>query len=651
MYRDIYGNNRKRKMLLVMMMTLDASVVLCLPQTSGVGELLSVAGGGVGAVLEAVSQPTCSLILLTDGTTSPSTILKEESVVRGSPWGVGVFEVVVDGQDANETLVLLSHLLHQARQVRMESRCVRVVVTSHDLVFLATFAEWSLKGRLLVWATKLLVVTSLPLPQLHALLSSHWTFSMMNTILLNLEDTQPNLRVSVYTHLPYTPEGAQVVRAASWTPNRGFALTAGRLLFPPKFSNFHGATVNITALPFPPYWDVLKGPDNTTRYSGTDYYMLEAIAAALNFTIHVVPTNSWVEVAKRVEERVSFMATVFHNMLPERLERYDYSWVYEYGSLDFSMAQPGIKPQWQSLYYPLTDVVWAAVLLALLLTPVVLLLIIRVDEGGNNDVKITVGTVVQDVAGMLVGQNLPQRLPRTSSSRVLVATWLMFALIFGSAYRGNLTAFLTLPKYPPRAETLQELVSTADRITMPPYGAEFKNFFSKSDSQLFKRLGQLMHIVPSVNVGQQQAVDKKQAHLDTRRYQKLSIAKRFIGTDGTPKLYLGRESIIPGQSAWPIPHDAPFGPVLDRCLMAVIEAGLYEQWSKDLLFQAQVKSRKGQQQQHVAKKTDSDSSIRSLTTTHLQGAFLLLLLGLGIAGITFVVELLILRLLQASRGN
>ncbi|XP_042231349.1 uncharacterized protein LOC121872583 [Homarus americanus] len=641
-------------MLLVMVVVTTAAASI-LPQlgSSGVEDLLSVAGGGVEAVLEAVSQPTCSLILLTDGTTSPSTILKKESAVPRNPWGVVVFEVVLDSQEANETQVLLARLLHQARQVRMESRCVRVVVVSHDPVFLDTFAEWSLKGRLLVWATKLLVVTSLPLPQLHALLSSHWTFSMMNTILLNLEDTPPNLRVRMYTHLPYSPEGAQVVRVASWLPERGLVPKPDSSLFSCKFSNFYGAQVNVTALPFPPFWDEVKGPDNTTQYSGTDYMLLATIADALNFTIYVIPTANWAEVEKLVEERVSYIATVYHTLLPKRLEHFDYSWVYEYASLDFSMAQPGIKPQWQSLYYPLTDLVWVAVLLALLFTPVVLLLIIRGSEWRDGESGIEAAVVVHDCTGMLLGQNLPRRLPRTNSSRVLVAAWLVFSLVIGTAYRGNLTSYLTLTKYPPRTETLEQLVATTDRITMPPYGAEFKNFFSKSDSQVFQKLAERIHLVPST-VGQQEAIQKKQAHLENRRYQQLKIAERFTKTDGTPKLYIGRESILPGQAAWPIPHDAPYKPVLDRSLMAVIEAGLYEKWSKDLLYQVQMNSRRRQQQQRTQqqeeeqsqKKTKSDSGIKALTITHLQGAYLLLLLGSGLAGLVFIMEAFPMWLLQ-----
>ncbi|XP_071527024.1 ionotropic receptor 93a-like [Panulirus ornatus] len=603
----------------------------------------------VSAVLEATSHPSCSLIFLTDGATSHTTILKAVSSERSSPRGVTVMEVTAaDGQDANVTLAMLSHLVSQARRVRLSSWCVRVVVVSHDPAFLVAFAESSLKGRLLVWATRLLVVTSLTLPQLYNLMPAHWTFAMMNTIFLNLKDTTPNPRISVYTHLPYSPEGAQLVRVASWTRQDGLFLSTGLPLSPRKFSNFYGATVNVTALPFPPYWSKLEAPGNTTQYSGTDYYLLEAIADALNFTIYVVPTVTWAEVAQRVEEKVSFMATVFHNVLPERLDRYDFSFIYEYGSLDFSMALPGVRPQWQSLYYPLSELVWATILLVLLLTPLFLLLVIRVRERREGSSRIGAGAVVQDMTGMLLGQSLPPRLPTTSSSRLLVAAWLVFAFIIGTVYRGNLTAHLTLPKYPPRPETLQELVATADRITMPPYGAEFKTFFSKSDSEVFQNLASLMHIVESVDVGQQQAVDRNQGHLDTRRYQELLIAERFTRADGSTMLYVGRESILPGQSAWPLPHDAPYKSVVDRCIMAVCEAGLYEKWSDDLLYLAQQESSKRQQQQQQVPKqgTESSSRIMALTLTHMQGPLMLLLLGLGIAGLMFFGEIVKVCLLQ-----
>ncbi|KAK3885058.1 hypothetical protein Pcinc_010712 [Petrolisthes cinctipes] len=77
------------------------------------------------------------------------------------------------------------------------SWCVVVVVVSDDQTFLATFAEWSLKGRLLVWSTRLLVVTRLPREDLVIILSSLRTFSMTNAMMLNAEQSSHSLRFEI----------------------------------------------------------------------------------------------------------------------------------------------------------------------------------------------------------------------------------------------------------------------------------------------------------------------------------------------------------------------------------------------------------------------------------------------------------------------
>lgn len=63
-----------------------------------------------------------------------------------------------------------------------------MVVVSDDPTFLTIFAERSLKGRLLAWSTRLLVVTRSSRKELVGLLSSHWTFSMTNSMILNVDN-------------------------------------------------------------------------------------------------------------------------------------------------------------------------------------------------------------------------------------------------------------------------------------------------------------------------------------------------------------------------------------------------------------------------------------------------------------------------------
>lgn len=78
---------------------------------------------------------------------------------------------------------------------------------------------------------------------------------------------------------------------------------------------------------------------------------------------------------------------------------------------------------------------------------------------GNQSIS-SMQRLVLEVVGSLVSQSSSGRGYDTSSTRVLLATWLIFSFIVSTAYRGNLTAFLTIPKYPDRPETLEQFIQT-----------------------------------------------------------------------------------------------------------------------------------------------------------------------------------------------
>ncbi|XP_063886359.1 uncharacterized protein LOC135114386 [Scylla paramamosain] len=188
-------------------------------------------GPAVADFLEKTDEDSCSVIFVTDDSGPFSTTVKEACTTRDRQQGAAVFEVGLRDRNASRRL---SELLPVARQVRRLSWCTMVVVVSHDPAFLVAFAESSLRGRLLVWATKLLIVTRLALRHLQSLLSTHWTFSMMNTVFLNFEEV-PNKICFGYTYLPYTPNGAKLVKVAAWKPRSGLLLHRNTLPFSEKF--------------------------------------------------------------------------------------------------------------------------------------------------------------------------------------------------------------------------------------------------------------------------------------------------------------------------------------------------------------------------------------------------------------------------------
>lgn len=63
----------------------------------------------------------------------------------------------------------------------------------------------------------------------------------------------------------------------------------------------------------------------------------------------------------------------------------------------------------------------------------------------------------------------------------------------------------------------------------------------------------------------------RRAHLGGRRFLEYQIANKFTEVEGTSRLYVGRETLYPGASGWPIPHDAPYKPQLDRWITVPVE--------------------------------------------------------------------------------
>ncbi|KAK4288862.1 hypothetical protein Pmani_038138 [Petrolisthes manimaculis] len=645
----------------------------------------------------------------------------------------------------------LSSVLPHARKLRLLSWCVTVVVVSDQFSFLTSFANTADDLRLLVWSTRLLVVSRLPLLQLHHLLTSYWAFSMMNTAFLTQQHLNTHTsKCEVWSHLPYPVGGGggQVVRVASWSEGRGLVMeTTAQTIYQHKYNTFHGGKVNMTVFPFPPYWmdetldtdggrsndhqekegdgnggrrkeveemengdrgrrkeeeegqmkeEMEKGDrgrrkeeeerrmkeenekerrmkDEEVGITGRDYIILETIAASLNLTINVLPYGEWDEVMGRLEDRTAYMSPIKLALMPHLLEIYDFTLFIEPATLGFTMAKPTLKPRWQSLYYPLRPSVWASIMATLLVVPVLFIWVGRqVDEVVQEVVsdEWTLWRATEVMLGSLLGHTFPGTLSQRSSVRLVTASWLVFAFIAGTAYRSNLTAFLTVPKYPPRPESLAQLIGAGASVMLPPDMVDFYRSFEESTSDVFRKLYERVEFVPDFKEGMQQAMQSNKAYMYERLNSQLMMAEHFTDAEGRTPLYVNNQNVMPGYCGWPLTRDAPFKHVLDAYIMACHGGGLIEKWTQDVLRTARTENRKKQllkRNQRRSKKekamveeegveeeeeeeeegaTETQESVtknQALTLVHMQGPLFLFLLGVLLSLAAFILEVLFLK--------
>ncbi|XP_071545480.1 glutamate receptor ionotropic, kainate 4-like [Panulirus ornatus] len=153
------------------------------------------------------------------------------------------------------------------------------------------------QGPPLLWSTRLLVLTRLPLHQLQKL---HRTVSMMNAMLLIIKD-EKHIECSLYVYFPYVPPGSRAILVASWTPQRGLTLITSLRLFPDKFSKFLHRPHLVVATEVTPnnkmviVDDAVAPEGKRTTFVGPFANLVDYLSTAQNFSYQYVvsPDRLW----------------------------------------------------------------------------------------------------------------------------------------------------------------------------------------------------------------------------------------------------------------------------------------------------------------------------------------------------------------------
>ncbi|XP_071545434.1 probable glutamate receptor [Panulirus ornatus] len=469
-------------------------------QPTVASDTLSVAGDAAVAVLSAVLQAQCSLVLFTDGNTSVTTI-RESGLLLRHPRGSSVQEVTVKGQDAQVLGKQLFRVVANALRLRQSSWCVTVVVVSDDPVFLAVFMESSVKSLLLVWSTKLLVVTRLSLPQLHHL---HTSFSTTNTVLLVVDDNQGPLEFHAYVHLPYSPPDNQPLQAASWTPERGLPPTAHHKLFPDKYNTLlYGPTLVVTAEEYLPHTALVRKDDgdaaSSPLFQGPMVHLMEILANTMNFTYNYIrppdgswggklKNGSWTGMVGMLGRKEVDIGLGPFSIRTYRMEMVDYTReiMFDDNGILVRRGRPQADP-WGFLL-PLTPLVWAAIMMTLLVVLAVVLLLSSYSGLKSPANTIWVSNMMFDYIRVLLQQG-KYRPPDLWWERFVLAAWMMTTLVLTRSYAGTLMSLLAVRHIPQTYHSIREILDDPSVTMIWESGTSKVHFFRTAESGIFRDIG------------------------------------------------------------------------------------------------------------------------------------------------------------------
>ncbi|XP_063588933.1 glutamate receptor ionotropic, kainate glr-3-like [Penaeus indicus] len=431
----------------------------------------------------------------------------------------------------------------------------------------------------------------------------------------------------VFTSYPFRPRGWRFPLGL-WD-DQTFATMDD--LFLDRFDDFGGADLQLASwcddYPFiylDPAGDGCKG-------SNLD--ALAIMGARLNFSFSVqretqdqnwgaLENGSWTGMLGDLVYNGKHIVINYFLVNYERWRDFDATDPYHAEGFGFLVRKPPPLPKWRSLTYPFAPTTWGAILGATLVVALILAAILPGLDVGAAGGPDRVKYAVLVCAGMT--RQSVSLVPTRAWERLGLGWWWLGCIIISTAFTGNLIAFLSVPVYPVRVETVAQLAISDLRVTMQDYGEFVPEELKRSSDESLYTIGHKLDLFPydqDYDPGIEGVMRRTHVLIESYSYL-MNVQIRFNVTKDT---YLMKEQVYPGHLSWFLPKNTAYTTKISRLLTRLKEVGLLQKLFKNHF-------------QSVASfEAEQRTGPQALSIAQLQGAFLLLAFG----GVTSLVILFI----------
>lgn len=408
-------------------------------------------------------------------------------------------------------------------------------------------------------------------------------------------------------------------------------------LFPDKCKNMKGQPLTASMVGFPPK-SIPIDSMNISAYRESTYEMnmLRTLTRYMNASLVVMsPADKSFLGSRRQDGHITGssgdvaygradIASNGRYYKPSWLDVIQYTYPVDKDDLCMIVPKAGRVPKYLSYLRPFTNSMWAATMASLPIAIVIWRLIMK----GSRSVEL-------DVFGSFLSVSLASH-PCTCRERIFYLSWLLYGIVVTNAFQGSLTSYLTLPMFLPDIDTMEELYTSGiDPLGFPgfehylPFDPEEDDFYSK----IYKKI-KVIDVTTHWD-------SPEGAETDDQRFRTATITDKYAAEfmvkqlenvqDGSPVLHLMEECLMESYVMYEVHRFCPYLRRFDHLLLRMFEAGLFNQWTKDTVFE---KLAKGELSQ-----PDSRRRLEKINMDDLQGAFYLWAVGLLTSSLCFFVEL------------
>ncbi|XP_069994245.1 probable glutamate receptor [Penaeus vannamei] len=371
---------------------------------------------------------------------------------------------------------------------------------------------------------------------------------------------------------------------------------------------------------------------------GVEVEMLDAMARVLDFKYNFTTeppdlkwgafeNGSWTGMLGMVHREEKNFTVNYFVITGERVDAFDASVSYWMEGFGMSMLSPPPLPKWRGTYYSFTPFVW----LSLAVTFVLVLIIISIQDMLQPEPFLGgVGSTWPYLLRAMFNNSIP-RLPKAHWQRLFVGSWWLYCFIVTTAYTANLIAFLTIPVFPGRIQTVQQLAESDYRVSMFDYGEFVPGALKSSRDPYYRALGEKLDLYPTYDGSVHPMLEGTHAYIESYSYNRILI---FVDYEADNS-YMLREQLYPGHLCWYFQKNTAWKYKFDHGIRRLVESGLIAHWIK-----VKTEDFLGRDFERRQQLQDKERLNQALSLEHLQGVFFILAMSWAAGVLVFAGEVL-----------